>query len=57
MIFAMTIGCGVVGIVAMPYYMYIYSLGHFLTTKGALIDGDWGGQFFANFDQSDTKND
>jgi len=23
--------------------MYIYSLGHFLTTKGALIDGDWGG--------------
>jgi len=21
-------------------YMYIYSLGHFLTTKGALIDGD-----------------
>ena len=23
-----------------PYYMYIYSLGHFLTTKGALIDGD-----------------
>jgi len=20
--------------------MYIYSLGHFLTTKGALIDGD-----------------
>ena len=26
-----------------PYTMYIYSLGHFLTTKGALIDGDWGG--------------
>jgi len=23
--------------------LYIYSLGHFLTTKGALIDGDWGG--------------
>jgi len=23
-----------------PYTMYIYSLGHFLTTKGALIDGD-----------------
>jgi len=23
-----------------PSYMYIYSLGHFLTTKGALIDGD-----------------
>ena len=23
-----------------PYYVYIYSLGHFLTTKGALIDGD-----------------
>jgi len=23
-----------------PHYMYIYSLGHFLTTKGALIDGD-----------------
>jgi len=22
------------------YYMYIYSLRHFLTTKGALIDGD-----------------
>jgi len=26
-----------------PHIMYIYSLGHFLTTKGALIDGDWGG--------------
>jgi len=25
-----------------PYTMYIYSLRHFLTTKGALIDGDWG---------------
>jgi len=25
---------------AYPYTMYIYSLGHFLTTKGALIDGD-----------------
>jgi len=24
-----------------PHYMYIYSLGHFLSTKGALIDGDW----------------
>jgi len=23
-----------------PHYMYIYSLRHFLTTKGALIDGD-----------------
>jgi len=23
-----------------PYTMYIYSLGHFLSTKGALIDGD-----------------
>jgi len=23
-----------------PYTMYIYSLRHFLTTKGALIDGD-----------------
>jgi len=22
--------------------MYIYSLGHFLTTKGALINGVWG---------------
>jgi len=27
-------------VVGYPYYMYIYSLGHFLTTKGALIDGD-----------------
>ena len=26
--------------VARGYYMYIYSLRHFLTTKGALIDGD-----------------
>jgi len=26
--------------VAWPTTMYIYSLGHFLTTKGALIDGD-----------------
>jgi len=26
-----------------PYTMYIYSLRAFLTTKGALIDGDWGG--------------
>jgi len=26
--------------VADPTTMYIYSLGHFLTTKGALIDGD-----------------
>jgi len=25
---------------ALAYYMYIYSLRHFLTTKGALIDGD-----------------
>jgi len=24
----------------LAYYMYIYSLRHFLTTKGALIDGD-----------------
>jgi len=27
-------------IVARAYTMYIYSLRHFLTTKGALIDGD-----------------
>jgi len=32
-----TVGRGIDGY---PYYMYIYSLGHFLTTKGALIDGD-----------------
>ena len=32
-----------------PYYMYIYSLGHFLTTKGALIDGDQGGSVFCQF--------
>jgi len=31
--------------------MYIYSLGHFLTTKGALIDGDWGGQKMTHFPQ------
>jgi len=30
----------VVGSDHCPYYMYIYSLRHFLTTKGALIDGD-----------------
>ena len=35
--------------------LYIYSLGHFLTTKGALIDGDWGGQFFAIFHQKGSK--
>ena len=43
MIFTMTIGYGVVCIVAWPTILYIYSLGHFLTTKGALIDGDQGG--------------
>ena len=31
------------GLVIPPLYMYIYSLRAFLTTKGALIDGDWGG--------------
>ena len=33
---------GVVDIIGWrgPYYMYIYSLRAFLTTKGALIDGD-----------------
>ena len=35
--------------------MYIYSLGHFLTTKGALIDGDWGGQKTVNFHQKGSK--
>jgi len=38
-----SIGCGVVYTVARATICYIYSLGHFLTTKGALIDGDWGG--------------
>jgi len=31
------------GMAGHPYTMYIYSLRPFLTTKGALIDGDWGG--------------
>jgi len=39
-----------------PCYMYIYSLGHFLTTKGALIDGDWGGSVFCQFWSKVTKN-
>jgi len=30
----------VAGLVSPPHYMYIYSLRAFLTTKGALIDGD-----------------
>ena len=40
--------------------MYIYSLGHFLTTKGALIDGDWGGskndQFWPKATKKEWKN-
>jgi len=39
-----------------PYTMYIYSLGHFLTTKGALIDGDWGGsKNYPKTQKSDQK--
>ena len=32
--------CGGIHSSPRAYIMYIYSLGHFLTTKGALIDGD-----------------
>jgi len=39
-----------------PYTMYIYSLGHFLTTKGALIDGDWGVSKNDQFSPKVTKN-
>jgi len=38
------------------YTMYIYSLGHFLTTKGALIDGDWGGSKNDQFSPKAIKN-
>jgi len=42
------------------YIVYIYSLGHFLTTKGALIDGDWGGskndQFSPKWPKKWSKN-
>jgi len=39
-----------------PYYMYIYSLRAFLTTKGALIDGDWGGsKNYPKTQKSDQK--
>jgi len=36
-----------------PHYMYIYSLGHFLTTKGALIDGDG---YSPKMPKNDPKN-
>jgi len=36
--------------------MYIYSLRAFLTTKGALIDGDWGGsKSYPKTQKSDQK--
>ena len=41
--FTMSLGYVWYVIVAQGPILYIYSLGHFLTTKGALIDGDWGG--------------
>jgi len=41
--FVMTIGYGMDITVARATIYSIYSLGHFLTTKGALIDGDQGG--------------
>jgi len=53
--FAMPIGCGVVYTVARPCIMYIYSLRPFLTTKGALIDGDQGGQKMTHFHQRWSK--
>jgi len=33
------VGMNIIGVAGHPI-MYIYSLRHFLTTKGALIDGD-----------------
>jgi len=44
------------GLVSPSHTMYIYSLGHFLTTKGALIDGDWGGsKNYPKTQKSDQK--
>jgi len=44
------------GVPNRPHTMYIYSLGHFLTTKGALIDGDWGGSKKGHKTQKSDQN-
>jgi len=52
--------CGVLSQWPRAHILYIYSLGHFLTTKGALIDGDQGGskndQFWSKWPKNKWKN-